>query len=209
MFSDGINLVYYYDMNAKINFLEVLLQEYKKSKILFLDFDTQFTAFQANDLLDLNFKTVPGLEIFLPYSSSVEGIIDKILQFDKFNSLIVLDSLNGLIDYFSLPADNSRDTVKKSSHSNLNKNQQIYSKFAGYKSLIFLSLLLQESALKTTPQVVTYYQSPTSIDRLKLEIISNKKLGKQEDNHFRRISNKVILVEYDEQVENFRATVIK
>ena len=66
-----------------------------------MDFDTQLTSLMNNHLLFSNCDPHPNLEIFLPYQITHSTLVDKFIEYDKCNSLIVIDSLNGLLDYFN------------------------------------------------------------------------------------------------------------
>ena len=82
-------------------------------------------------------------------------------------------------------------------------------KHAGYKSLNLIKILFQCHADKGIPVVITSYQSQSSIDRLIFETISEESYPHQENNHFRRISNLVSLLEYFQDKDELFITILK
>ena len=53
------------------------------------------------------------IEIFLPYHITHSALVDKFIEYDKCNSLIVIDSLNGLLDYFNFYGINEIANIDK------------------------------------------------------------------------------------------------
>ena len=202
--------MYYYDVNAKITLIEKLITEFRGWKILVMDFDTQLSSLMNNQVLCPNCDPHPNLEIFLPYQITHSVMVDKFIEYDKCNSLIVIDSLNGLLDYFNLDGNNEISNndkyVANFKHTRLNR---VNAKHAGYKSLNLLKILFQCHANKEIPVIVTSYQSQSSIDRLMFETISDESIPYQENNHFRRISNVVSLLEYFQDKDDLFMTILK
>ena len=105
--------MYYYDINAKITLIEKLITEFRGWNILIMDFDTQMTSLMNNQVLCSDLDTRPNLEIFLPYQITHSMMVDKFIEYDKCNSLIVIDSLNGLLDYFNFYGNEITKNDKK------------------------------------------------------------------------------------------------
>ena len=88
--------MYYYDINAKISLIEKLITEFRDWNILVMDFDTQLTSLVNNQFILSGCDAQPNVEIFLPYQITHSTLVDKFIEYNKCNSLIVIDSLNGL-----------------------------------------------------------------------------------------------------------------
>ena len=203
--------MYYYDINAKIALIEKLITEFRGWNILIMDFDTQLSSLMNNQALSSNCYTCPNLEIFLPYQITHGAMVDKFNQYDKCNSLIVIDSLNGLLDYFNFYGINEINHEDKNLEgfkraAKLNRTTR---KHAGYKSLNMIKILFERHTDKEIPVIITSYQSQSSIDRLIFETISGDAFPYQENNHFRRISNLVSLLEYFQDKDDLFITILK
>ena len=203
--------MYYYDINAKITLIEKLVTEFRSWNILLMDFDTQLSSLKNNQLLCPNCDPHPSLEVFLPYQIAPDAMITKFIEYDKCNSLIVIDSLNGLLDYFNFNENVVSNNDKKNADSTksmarLNRNT---TKHSGYKSLNLIKILFECHSKKEIPVVITSYQSQSSIDRLMFETITTDAFPYQENNHFRRISNLVSLLEYFHDKDDLFITILK
>ena len=88
----------------------------------------------------------------------------------------------------------------------LNRNT---TKHSGYKSLNLIKILFECHSKKEIPVVITSYQSQSSIDRLMFETITTDAFPYQENNHFRRISNLVSLLEYFHDKDDLFITILK
>ncbi|MBA2267867.1 MAG: hypothetical protein H0W19_05970 [Nitrosopumilus sp.] len=203
--------MYYYDINAKITLIEKLITEFRGWNILMMDFDTQLSSLMNNQVLCSNCDPHTNLEIFLPYRITHSAMVDKFIEYDKCNSLIVIDSLNGLLDYFNFYGNNevSNNDKNVENFKRDAKLNRTTGKHAGYKSLNLIKILFQCHANKEIPVVVTSYQSQSSIDRLMFETISEEAFPYQENNHFRRISNVVSLLEYFQDKDDLFMTILK
>ena len=175
-----------------------------------MDFDTQMSSLKNNQLLYPDCDPHPNLEIFLPYQITHNAMVDKLIEYDKCNSLIVIDSLNGLLDYFNFYkyeiSGYDHDVEGHKRVANLNRTT---AKHAGYKSLNLIKILFGCHTKKEIPIVMTSYQSQSSIDRLISETITEDAIPYQEINHFRRISNLVSLLEYFQDKDDLFITVLK
>lgn len=203
--------MYYYDINAKISLIDKLITEFRDWNILAMDFDTQLTSLVNNQFILSDSDSRPNLEIFLPYQITHSTMVDKFIEYDKCNSLIVIDSLNGLLDYFNFYGSNESSSNHKyvEKYKGAASLNRITGKHAGYKSLNLLKILFQFHADKEIPVVITSYQSQSSIDRLIFETISEESYPHQENNHFRRISNLVSLLEYFQDKDDLFITILK
>jgi hypothetical protein len=203
--------MYYYDTNAKITLIEKLISEFRSWNILIMDFDTQLSSLFNNNLLFSNHETHLNLEIFIPYQITHDSMVDKFIEFNKCNSLIVIDSLNGLLDYFNFYRNEISDHDKKNvdGFKRVDQLNHTSSKHAGYKTLNLIKILFEAYTKKQIPVIITSYQSQSTIDRLIFETIKDDALPYQENNHFRRISNLVTLLEYFKDKDDLFITILK
>ena len=79
-------------------------------------------------------------------------------------------------------------------------------RFAGYQSLNILFLLLKKIENKNIPIVVTVYQSIEKSKKMIYELLSNKDF---ETNHFIRISNMILFLEFMEKDYKTGFTIMK
>ena len=204
-------MIYYYDTNAKITLIEKLITEFRSWNILIMDFDTQLSSLFNNNLLCSDRDTRLNLEIFLPYQISHNAMVDKFLEYNRCNSLIVIDSLNGLLDYFNFYRNEISNYEKKNvdGFKSIDLLNATYSKHAGYKTLNLIKILFEAFTKKQIPVIITSYHSQSIIDRLLFETITDDALPYQENNHFRRISNLVTLLEYFQDKDDLFMTILK
>ena len=200
--------MYYYDINAKITLFEKLIAEFRGWNILVMDFDTQWTSLMNNQLICLNCDPHPNLEIFIPYQTTHNVIVDKLVEYENCNSLIIIDSLNGLLDYFNFYGINELSNSDKNLAGGFNRTVGKHP-HPGYRSFNMINILFQCCASKQIPVIITSYQSQSSIDRLMFETISEVAFPYQENNHFRRISNLVSLLEYFQDKDDLFMTILK
>ena len=76
-------------------------------------------------------------------------------------------------------------------------------------SLNLIKILFECHPNKEIPVIITSYQSQSSIDRLISETISDDAFPYHENNHFRRISNLVSLLEYFQDKDDLFITILK
>ena len=204
-------MIYYYDTNAKITLIEKLITEFRSWNILIMDFDTQLSSLFNNNLLCSDRDTRLNLEIFLPYQISHNAMVDKFFEYNKCNSLIVIDSLNGLLDYFNFYKNEISNYEKKNvdGFKSIDLLNPTSSKHAGYKAFNLIKILFEAFTKKQIPVIITSYQSQSTIDRLIFETITDDALPYQENNHFRRISNLVTLLEYFQDKDDLFITILK
>jgi len=204
-------LIYYYDTNAKLTLIEKLITEFRSWNILIMDFDTQLSSLFNNNLLCSDRDTRLNLEMFLPYQISHNAMVDKFFEYNKCNSLIVIDSLNGLLDYFNFYKNEISNYEKKNvdGFKSIDLLNPTSSKHAGYKAFNLIKILFEAFTKKQIPVIITSYQSLSTIDRLIFETITDDALPYQENNHFRRISNLVTLLEYFQDKDDLFITILK
>ncbi|MDN5866595.1 MAG: hypothetical protein L0H55_04255 [Candidatus Nitrosocosmicus sp.] len=179
-----------------------------------VDFDTQWTSLMNNQLLCSHCDAHPNLEILLPYQITHSAMVDKLIEYENCNSLIVIDSLNGLLDYFNFYGINGFSNNDKKVVGGFDRTDRWNftsgkDPHAGYRSLNLIKILFQGHANKQIPVIITFYQSQSSIDRLMFETISKVAFPYQENNHFRRISNLVSLLEYFQDKDDLFMTILK
>ena len=204
-------MIYYYDTNAKLTLIEKLITEFRSWNILIMDFDTQLSSLFNNNLLCSDRDTRLNLEMFLPYQISHNAMVDKFFEYNKCNSLIVIDSLNGLLDYFNFYKNEISNYEKKNvdGFKSIDLLNPTSSKHAGYKAFNLIKILFEAFTKKQIPVIITSYQSLSTIDRLIFETITDDALPYQENNHFRRISNLVTLLEYFQDKDDLFITILK
>jgi hypothetical protein len=98
-----------------------------------------------------------------------------------------------------------KDTDKNSSSLAINKISSKYS-YAAYQSFNILFLLLKKMESNRIPIVVTKYQSLEKSQNMILELLNTRDF---ETNHFIRISDLVLFLEFDQRDCKTEFTVIK
>lgn len=152
------------------------------------------------------YKDIDSLKIILPTINNIELIFTEIISSISDNSLLILDSLNGLIDCLNLlNISKLKDTDKNSSSLAINKISSKYS-YAAYQSFNILFLLLKKIESNRIPIVVTKYQSLEKSQNMILELLNTRDF---ETNHFIRISDLVLFLEFDQRDCKTEFTVIK
>ena len=211
-------MVYYSEPNVKLLFLDNLVTELDHKNNLIIDFDTQLTHLKRSKLSGSEFEVFKRTDIFLPYEITFQTILDKITNYYKRDTLIVIDSLNGLIDYFGSYFYSRYNNNSKTKHSgkvthsdSQHSDSQLGSsnQNAGYKAFSFLNILFRNQILKEMPIVITSYISQRSLDKL---IVGSEKRDYDENvnrNHFRRFSNTVFCLGYLDSHCTLTVTVIK
>ena len=164
---------------------------FKHKNIFFIDFDTLFSSYINTNALKYNLSDFPDIKIILPQIENLDFIFKDVINSLSCNSVLILDSLNGLID--SLIMYNL--LKKKDKYKNNNKldtwdKSSSRLKFTGYQSLNILFLLVKKLENKRIPIIVTVYQSTEKSKKMIYELLSNEGL---ETNHFIRMSNSVII----------------
>ena len=149
-----------------------------------------------------------NLKIISPTINNIELIFTEIISSISDNSLLILDSLNGFIDCLNLlNISKLKDRDKNSSSSSLeiNKISSKYS-YAGYQSFNILFLLLKKIENSRIPIVVTKYQSLEKSQNMILDLLTTRDF---ETNHFIRISDLVLFLEFDQRDCKTEFTIIK
>jgi hypothetical protein len=180
---------------------------FKHKNIFFIDFDTLFSSYINTNALKYNLSDFSDIKIILPQIENLDFIFKDVINSLSCNSVLILDSLNGLIDsliMYSL-------LKKKDKYNNNNKldnKDKSYSrlKFTGYQSLNILFLLIKKLENKRIPIIVTVYQSTEKTKKMIYELLLNEGL---ETNHFIRMSNSVIFLKFIEEQNKTGFTIIK
>ncbi len=180
---------------------------FKHKKIFFIDFDTLFSAYINTNALKYNLSDFSDIKIILPQIENLDFIFKDVINSLSCNSVLVLDSLNGLIDSLNMYYLFKKKNMYKNNNK-LNNGDKTSSrlKFTGYQSLNILFLLVKKLENSKIPIIVTVYQSIEKSKKMIYELLSNKGL---ETNHFIRISNLVIFLEYIEEHYKTGFTIIK
>jgi hypothetical protein len=191
-------------MNSKINFLSFLLLNCKKKKILFIDFDTTFSSYFQNTLtLTYDKSEFSDFRIVLPGIKNMDFFIKDMVDSLSCNSILIIDSLNGLIDSLNL-LNLYKMKNKKLTEGTKDSRQ----KSGGYQSLNILSLLLKKTENKKIPIVITIYQSLERSKKMVHELMLNND-DLETNNHFLRISRNAVFLEFNEAQHRTGLTLIK
>ena len=151
-------------------------------------------------------KNMDNFKIISPTINNIELIFTEILSSISDNSLLILDSLNGFIDCLNLlNISKLKDRYNSSSSLEINKISSKYS-YAGYQSFNILFLLLKKIENSRIPIVVTKYQSLEKSQNMILDLLTTRDF---ETNHFIRISDLVLFLEFDQRDCKTEFTIIK
>jgi hypothetical protein len=154
-------------------------------------------------------KNIANIKIIIPTINNLELILTEIINSISDNSLLILDSLNGLMDCLNLLNISKLNDKDKNNSSTstlgINKISSKYS-YAGYQSFNILFLLLKKIERNKIPIVVTKYQSLEKSHNMILELLTTRDF---ETNHFVRLSNLVSFLEFDKQDCKTVFTIIK
>ena len=148
-----------------------------------------------------------NFKIISPTINNIELIFTDIISSISGNSILILDSLNGFIDCLNLLNISKLKDRHNSSSSSLeiNKISSKYS-YAGYQSFNILFLLLKKIENGRIPIVVTKYQSLEKSQNMILDLLTTRDF---ETNHFIRISDLVLFLEFDQRDCKTEFTIIK
>jgi hypothetical protein len=146
-----------------------------------------------------------NFKIISPTINNIELIFTEIISSISDNSLLILDSLNGFIDCLNLLNISKLKDRDKNSSLEINKISSKYS-YAGYQSFNILFLLLKKIENSRIPIVVTKYQSLEKSQNMILDLLTTRDF---ETNHFIRISDLVLFLEFDQRDCKTEFTIIK
>ena len=147
-----------------------------------------------------------NFKIISPTINNIELIFTEIISSISDNSILILDSLNGFIDCLNLlNISKLKDRYNSSSSLEINKISSKYS-YAGYQSFNILFLLLKKIENGRIPIVVTKYQSLEKSQNMILDLLTTRDF---ETNHFIRISDLVLFLEFDQRDCKTEFTIIK
>ena len=91
---------------------------FKHKKIFFIDFDTLFSSYINTNALKYNLSNFPDIKIILPQIENLDFIFKDVINSLSCNSVLILDSLNGLIDsLIMLNLLNKKDKYKNNNRS--------------------------------------------------------------------------------------------
>ncbi|MDQ4072692.1 MAG: hypothetical protein M3162_00165 [Thermoproteota archaeon] len=166
-------------------------EEIDQRKILFIDMDTLFSSLIQSSVLDLDKEDSFNLEIIMPLQSldNLFTTLSRLFASISNNSVIILDSLNGLIDYINIYQNstiNGLDRVKQIKKSAKHK-------VGGYKSINILFLLLKRTQYKKIPIVITVFQKKETSEKIQTKLMTDDQ--SLEFNHLIRISNRIFFLE--------------
>jgi hypothetical protein len=150
-----------------------------------------------------------NFKIISPTINNIELIFTEIISSISDNSILILDSLNGFIDCLNLlnisKLKDRHNSSSSSSSLEINKISSKYS-YAGYQSFNILFLLLKKIENSRIPIVVTKYQSLEKSQNMILDLLTTRDF---ETNHFIRISDLVLFLEFDQRDCKTEFTIIK
>ncbi len=185
-----------------------MLLNSKEKQISFIDFDTVFSSYLQTKTLKFDSSDFSDFTIILPRIENIAKAFKESMSSITCNSMIIIDSLNGLMDSLNMlnllkiKKNNAKtkgegDDKKASNH-----------KSAGHQSLNILFLLLKKMERSKIPIVVTVYQPIEKSKKMIHELLSNKE-DEAQTNHFVRISNSILFLEYNEEDLKTGFTIIK
>lgn len=204
--------MYYTEPKTKLIYLDRLIRELSYENTLVIDFDTNFTNLKGNTIVASEYAMLKKSEISMPYDTTFQTLLDKISSHCDGGSLIVIDSLNGLIDYFGIPFYHFGNAETKTTHNKkaLRMPAQLANdNHAGYKGFSLLKILFQNQFLNEMTVVLTSYISKRSLDNLIMDLVAFDDGKVNARNHFRRISNSVYCLGYIANNTGLGVTVIK
>jgi hypothetical protein len=181
-------------MNAKINFLHALMKEMHQKKILFVDMDTIFSSMIQSDILKLDTNGSFNLEMMMPLQTMnhLFTVLKRLFDSLSNDTVIMLDSLNGLIDYLNIYQAPGKNGLGLDGINKIKKRTK--HKVGGYKSINILFLLLKRTQCKKVPIVITIFQRKETSEKIQASLMAdNQDLG---FNHLVRISNRMFFLDY-------------
>jgi hypothetical protein len=145
----------------------------------------------------------------LPRIENIAKAFKELLSTISCNSIIIIDSLNGLMDslnMLNLSKLKSNAKTKEGEDNRASKH-----KSAGHQSLNILFLLLKKIESCKVPIVVTVYQPIEKSKKMIQELLSIKEEEKEgaQTNHFVRISKSILFLEFIEEDLKTGFTIIK
>ena len=93
-----------------------MLLNYKQKSIFYIDFDTIFSSYIQTKTLKYDLSFFSDFKIILPRIENIELIFKEAINSLSPNSILILDSLNGLIDCLNML------NLLKLKNKNKNKN---------------------------------------------------------------------------------------
>ena len=179
---------------------------FKQQKIFFIDFDTVFSSYIQTNALKYNLSNFSHLKIVLPQIENIDLIFKEAINSLSCTSILILDSLNGLIDSLNMLNLKLKNKSKKNTVAVAENKTSPRYRSAGYQSLSILFLLLKKIEKNEIPIIVTVYQ-PVKRSKIMInELISNKDF---QTNHFIRLSSLVLFLEFIEKDNKTGFTIVK
>jgi hypothetical protein len=174
-----------------------------------MDFDTVFSSYLQTKTLKFDKSDFSDLTIILPRIENIAKAFKELLSTISCNSIIIIDSLNGLMD--SLNMLNLSELKSNAKTKEGEDNRASKHKSAGHQSLNILFLLLKKIESCKVPIVVTVYQPIEKSKKMIQELLSIKEEEKEgaQTNHFVRISNSILFLEFIEEDLKTGFTIIK
>jgi hypothetical protein len=173
-----------------------------------MDFDTVFSSYLQTKTLKFDKSDFSDLTIILPRIENIAKAFKELLGTISYNSIIIIDSLNGLMD--SLNILNLSKLKSNAKTKEREDNRASKHKSAGHQSLNILFLLLKKIESCKVPIVVTVYQPIEKSKKMIQELLSIKKEEEEaQTNHFVRISNSILFLKFIEEDLKTGFTIIK
>ncbi len=184
-----------------------MLLDSKEKQISFVDFDTVFSSYLQTKTLKFDSSDFSDFKIILPRVENIAKAFKEILGTISCNSIVVIDSLNGLMDSLNmLNLPKIKNNAKANEEGEGKKAPK--HKSAGHQSLNILFLLLKKIESSNTPIVVTVYQPIEISKKMIHELLSNRE-NEEQANHFVRISSSIYFLEFIEEDLKTGFTVVK
>jgi hypothetical protein len=172
-------------------------------KIFFIDFDTVFSSLIQNKILNYDLNLFSDMELILPNSINIGSIFVKVINSITDDSMLILDSLNGLIDSLNILNLLEIKNNKKNLKAN---NKYTRYRYASYQSFNILFFLLKKIENTKIPMIVTKYQSIEKSKKIISDLLNSNDF---ETNHFIRISDLVLFLEHIEKDFKTGFTILK
>jgi hypothetical protein len=162
-----------------------------QKKILFIDMDTLFSSLIQSGILDLDEEGSFKLDMIMPLQSldNLFTNLKRVIGSVSNDSVIILDSLNGLIDYLNIYQNSTKNgpggfpqIKKRTKH-----------KIGGYKSINILFLLLKMTQYKKIPIVITVFQKKETSEKTQANLMMGDQIVGF--NHLIRISSRIFFLE--------------
>jgi hypothetical protein len=175
-----------------------------------VDFDTVFSSYLQTKTLKFDSSDFSDFTVILPRAENIAKAFKELLSAASCNSIIIIDSLNGMMDSLNMQNPSKiKNNAKTKEKGNKEDNGASGHMSAGHKGLNILFLLLKRIESCKIPIVVTVYQPIQKSKQMIQELLLSDGEDEAQTNHFARISNSILFLEFFEEDSKTGITVIK